>query len=121
MSDFDYDHEHDHEHDHRGHRCCDCVPVEAFRMITQPYEGIPNEGIETVINNRERTIEVKLRPQQYVSKYAFPNRGDPAIIYVDIREGACYRWDQDSQQYYCIGADYHQIKIINGGTATNGN
>lgn len=112
-------HEH-HEHHDCGHGCHDCVPVEAFRLISQPYEGIPNEGTETVINNRERTIEVKLKPQQYGSKYSFPNRGDPSIIYIDIHENASYRWDELTGRYVCIGADYNQIKIINGGTA-NGN
>lgn len=120
MSKDEFNVYHDNDHGCHGHGCHDCVPVEVFRMISQPYEGIPNDGTETVINNRERTIEVKLKPQQYGSKYAFPNRGNPSIIYIDIHENAAYRWDEESGSYVCIGADFNQIKIINGGTA-NGN
>ena len=112
--------ENDDEYIHHNHKPCDCVPVEAFRVIALPYEGISNDGVDTVVNNRERTIEVKLKSQQYGSKYAFPNRGDPAVVYVDIHENKSYRWDETTGQYVCIGADYTKIKIINGGTA-NGN
>lgn len=99
---------------------CDCVQVDPFRVITKSFEGLENEGTETVVDNQERTIEVKMKPQQYASRFAFPNRGDPAIIYVDIGANASYRWDAETEKYVCIGTDYRQIKIINGGNA-NGN
>lgn len=100
--------------------CGECIHVQPFRSITKTYEGVSNDATETLVDNKARTIEVKLKPQQYQSKYAFPNRGDPSIIYIDVKDNFSYRWDEETGQYICIGTDYRQIKIINGGTA-NGN
>ena len=96
---------------------CECVHVEPFRTITKTYQGVANDTTETLMDNKARTIEVKLKPQQYQSKYAFPNRGDPSVIYIDIKDNFSYRWDETTGQYVCIGTDYRQIKIINGGSA----
>ncbi len=98
-------------------KCDQCIHTEEFKAITRSHEGEANETTETVVDNDERTIEVKLKPQQYASKYAFPNRGDKAVVYMDIKENKSYRWDEDTGTYICIGADYTQIKIINGGNA----
>ena len=48
------------------------------------YKGVENDALETVVDNKEWTIEVKPKPQQYQSKYAFPNIGNSA-------KGAAYR------------------------------
>lgn len=97
--------------------CSGCVSVEALRTIFQKYQGIENDVTETIVKNKSRTIEIKLKSQQYPSKYAFPNQGDPAVVYIDIVENEAYRWDEKSNSYICIGADWHQVKIINGGSA----
>lgn len=106
--------------DCNGRGCGDCVSVEALRTITQKYQGIGNDATETVVKNKSRTIEVKLKPQQYPTKYAFPNQGNPAVVYIDVVENQSYRWDEKTGGYICIGADWHEIKIINGGTANYG-
>lgn len=100
--------------------CEGCIHVEEFKAITRSYEGTENELVETIVDNDERSIEVKLKSQQYASKYAFPNRGDKAVVYMDTTENKSYRWDEDTGTYICIGADYTEIKIINGGNARNG-
>ncbi len=94
--------------------CEGCVHVEQFKSITKSYDGIENEVTETIVDNDERTVEVKLKPQQYVSKYTFPNRGDKAVLYMDTTENRSYRWDEVTGTYICISANYSQIKIING-------
>ena len=98
-------------------KCDGCIHVEQFRSITKSYDGIGNDATETVVDNDERTVEVKLKPQQFVSKYAFPNRGNKAVLYMDTTENRSYRWDEVTGAYICIGSDYNQIKIINGGNA----
>lgn len=98
-------------------KCEGCSHVEQFKVITRTYDGAENDVIETIVNNDERTVEVKLKPQQYASKYAFPNRGDKAVLYMDTTENRAYRWDEITGTYICIGADYNQIKVINGGNA----
>ncbi len=97
--------------------CDGCIHVEEFKAITRSYEGTENDVVETAIDNDVRSIEVKLKPQQYASKYAFPNRGNSAVVYMDTTENKAYRWDEETGTYICIGTDYSQIKIINGGNA----
>lgn len=98
-------------------KCDGCVHVEQFKSITKSYDGIENDVTETVVDNDGRTVEVRLKPQQYVSRFAFPNRGNKAVVYMDTAENRSYRWDEITGTYICIGADYNQIKIINGGNA----
>lgn len=52
------------------------------------------------------------------TKYAFPNIGNASKIYVATAENKTYRWSDDDLKYYCIGSDYNDINIINGGGAT---
>ncbi|MCM1296229.1 MAG: hypothetical protein NC311_11865 [Muribaculaceae bacterium] len=100
-----------------GCKHCEDIHVEAFRAITKSFEGKENGTTKTVVDNDAKTIEVKLKSQQYASKYAFPNKGDEGVVYIDIVENEAYRWDKKTKTYVRIGADYHQIKIINGGSA----
>lgn len=48
--------------------CENCVHIEQFKTITRSYEGTENDVAETVVDNDLRTVEVKLKPQQYASK-----------------------------------------------------
>lgn len=90
-----------------------------FNRITRNYLGSSNDGIDVVIDNVNSTIEAVLIPHQYPTKHEFPNKGNPAICYVDISENKTYTWNEMQLKYHCIGSDYNQIKIINGGTANN--
>lgn len=45
----------------------------------------------------------------------FPTIGKDGTIYIDIEANATYRWDGDNLKYYCVGRDYKEIEIINGG------
>lgn len=56
--------------------------------------------------------------QSYQSIYNFPNIGDENKIYIDTSTNRTYRWDDTSIKYYCIGSDYNNIDIINGGSST---
>lgn len=55
---------------------------------------------------------------QYQSIYNFPNIGDENKIYIDSSTNRTYRWDDNLIKYYCIGSDYNNIDIINGGSST---
>lgn len=48
----------------------------------------------------------------------FPNVGNPAVLYMDREGNKLYRWDDADLLYYTVGADYNDIRIINGGNAT---
>ena len=51
---------------------------------------------------------------QYDSAADFPVLGSSAKIYIDKATDRSYRWDSDSHHYYCIGADYSKVTVING-------
>jgi len=93
--------------------------VGQFQGITRNYAGVTNDATEVVINNAESTIEVRLRSQQYATKHEFPNIGNEGVLYTDIGENKTYRWDNNQLKYYCVGSNYEDIKIINGGNANN--
>lgn len=52
---------------------------------------------------------------QFSTKYEFPAVGDSQYLYIAIDENAAYRWDDDKLLYYCVGRDYLEIDVINGG------
>lgn len=49
--------------------------------------------------------------------FDFPNRGNVHTLYIATEENACYRWDETNSKYFCIGRDYSEIEIIDGGNA----
>ena len=55
---------------------------------------------------------------QFASIYEFPNRGTVDSLYiVNGGENASYRWDEETQRYYCVGRNYEEINNIIGGKA----
>lgn len=54
---------------------------------------------------------------QYETKFEFPTVGDSNALYIATQENASYRWNESDLHYYCVGRDYLELKIINGGNA----
>lgn len=48
----------------------------------------------------------------------FPSVGNEACVYVDKSQNRQYRWDDTVLKYYCIGSNWSDIQIINGGSAS---
>ena len=55
--------------------------------------------------------------QRYPSIANFPNLGNPATVYLVDDESACYKWDADLLRYICVGRDWKDIEVIDGGHA----
>lgn len=51
------------------------------------------------------------------SRFHFPNIGDAGVLYGDTTENKLYRYDPDDGKYYCVGSDYNDITVIDGGHA----
>ena len=49
---------------------------------------------------------------------SFPSIGEADYIYIDKSQNRVYRWDGADAKYYCIGSDWSNIQIINGGSAS---
>lgn len=54
---------------------------------------------------------------QFESLYEFPNLGESGVIYMDTSANKIYRWDSENRKYFCVGSDYSDIGVINGGKA----
>jgi hypothetical protein len=93
--------------------------VGQFYGVTRNYTGKENDVSRVIVDNAASSIEVTLKSQQYASKYEFPNSGNEGVLYTDIVENKTYRWDSGQLKYYCVGSNYEDIKIINGGNANN--
>ena len=63
-------------------------------------------------------IEIADSVQTYDSPFNFPNIGKINTIYISESENMVYRWDENDLRYYCVGGDYNDIKIIDGGVAS---
>lgn len=56
---------------------------------------------------------------QVATKSELPNVGGSVhTVYFVKDESATYRFDDEKLVYICVGRDYDNIKIINGGTAS---
>ena len=53
--------------------------------------------------------------KQYTSYLEFPVLGNEATLYIDKTAERSYRWDVDKQKYYCVGTNYEEIEILDGG------
>lgn len=74
--------------------------------------NVPNKTVYTVSQAIER------RPiLTFKNIFEFPNRGNSECLYLASDEEASYRWDNENSKYYCVGRDYTDIEIINGGNA----
>lgn len=66
-------------------------------------------------------IQITSQPAEIVyiasNHLEFPSVGKIKQIYIDTENNALYRWDDIATKYFCVGRDYNEIQIINGGGA----
>ncbi len=74
--------------------------------VKNGFTGTEQEWLESL----------KIAVEQYGSYYDFPTVGEPHVLYVDTSDEAAYRWDADNLKYYCVGRDFTNIQVIDGGT-----
>ena len=53
------------------------------------------------------------------SHLEFPSVGAVNCIYIATSEEKIYRFSPSDLKYYCVGSDYSNIGVINGGNAEN--
>nr|DAH38697.1 MAG TPA: hypothetical protein [Caudoviricetes sp.] len=53
----------------------------------------------------------------YLEFPVVPNSGWENDIFLDTTNNKIYRWDTTDMKYFCIGSNYDDIEIINGGSA----
>lgn len=69
----------------------------------------------------DKWIQITTPPREVLFKSSttqeFPPVGNELCLYIAENENKLYRWDDTTIKYYCVGSDYNDIKIINGGGA----
>ncbi len=85
--------------------------INADELIEKKYPGVLQD-----IEERLKEVEKKSHIEQYDSLSEFPTIGDVFTVYVDKEKNKIYRWNSEDNYYYCIGSDYEQIKVVNGGS-----
>lgn len=79
-----------------------------------------NLGIRKVIQNKMNdAVNSGLKIAPYSSTLDFPAVGDNKTIYIVTTSKEIWLWDSRLFKYYCFGADYHAIKVINGGSSVS--
>lgn len=53
----------------------------------------------------------------YLEFPVVPNSGWENDIFLDTTNNKIYRWDTTDMKYFCIGSNYDDIEIINGGSS----
>lgn len=86
----------------------------------ESMEGELSPGIYEYYTRKEsrELFATKDVVSTYVTHYEFPNRGKEATLYIATEENKVYRWNPDTASYFCIGSDYSDIKMIDGGDAS---
>lgn len=95
----------------------DAVDIGEIQVIRPTYIGVDTDTIQMNVDNQNRTISANLVSSQYESKLAFPSVGSNKILYVDLSDNSIWRFDIDDLIYVCVGRDYTEIEVINGGNA----
>ena len=67
------------------------------------------------ISELDSILKNKIEKNAYSGISEFPSIGNTGEIYIDISANKIYRWDDEKLLYFCIGSDYNEIEIINGG------
>lgn len=84
-------------------------------------ENLPSIN-DTILMGNKSSSELKLLGElhKYDTYLEFPSIPDSNYvndIFLDVSENMIYRWDSQNLKYYCIGSDYRNIEVINGGKA----
>lgn len=95
---------------------------DAFTLVPCTCEEDPgNEGLTTkTVDLESSSIEIGIGRASCIVEATtfleFPSVGRGNTLYVDKSANKTYRWDEELYHYLCVGADYEDVGIIDGGT-----
>ena len=77
------------------------------------------DNLQVLVENMYKAPNIAslMKKHEYGSYLDFPLVGNSNDVYVDTSANAIYRWNNEELHYYCIGRDYQDIDIIDGGAA----
>lgn len=70
---------------------------------------------DSVISGEITAVSAQI--EEYDSFESFPDPGKAGHLYIDREANKIYRWDTALERYLCVGSDYNDIEVIDGGNA----
>lgn len=70
---------------------------------------------DSVISGEITVVSAQI--EEYDSFQDFPDPGKAGHLYIDREANKIYRWNATLERYLCIGSDYNDIEVIDGGNA----
>lgn len=98
---------------------CWYITVDTFQLYAC-FDGVVKkvgdvEDFEARLSDLEEQVEKIV--QTYGYKSALPLKGEENVVYVVTDENAQYYWNETTSSYFCMGRDYNEISVIDGGNA----
>lgn len=93
--------------------------LEVKTKRTGSDEGPISQPIHLVVDWGDVEGTPEITPIIFRNKYEFPSVGeaDEKTVYIATDENRIYRWDAKAMMYLIIGADWHEINLIDCGGA----
>ena len=86
-----------------------------LEKIKEIFSDINHEHTTSDISDLDTILNNKIEKNTYSGISEFPSIGNSGELYIDTLANKIYRWDDEKLLYFCIGSDYNEIEIINGG------
>lgn len=81
---------------------------------------LDKDGLLTLVDELKGYIDINsILVKQYDTLALFPTIGNEKYIYIDRSTNKSYRWDDTNVKFYCVGNDYENIEVINGGSSSS--
>lgn len=98
---------------------CWYITVDTFQLYAC-FDGVVKkvgdiEDFESRLSDLEERVEKII--QTYGYKSALPLEGEENVVYVVTDENAQYYWNEATSSYFCMGRNYNEISVIDGGNA----
>lgn len=82
------------------------------------FQFLDYEGLSVLVSKMQDYVEqASVAVKSYTSLMNFPTIGETEYLYVDVTNNKSYRWDDDNLKYICIGSDWEQIEVVDGGSS----
>lgn len=98
---------------------CWYITIDTFQLYTCFNGKVKKVGEVEDFGARLSKLEERVEKiiQTYGYKSALPLKGEENVIYLITDENAQYYWSEAANSYLCVGRDYNEISIIDGGNA----
>lgn len=84
-----------------------------------PSVGVTSRAEQLLEETQQLVEDFGQEVVQKLTFLEFPNIGDERYLYIDQEMNKSYRWDATNLKYYCVGSNYEDINLVDGGGANN--